>query len=72
MSADDIDASSLKDSSGSSIFREYTDLITSMDLADSEMVCTHDELLPMVMGYRADPDGNNMDKCSYVLYSLIH
>ena len=45
----------------SSIFREYSDLIASVNLTESEMVCTHDELLPMVLGYKAYPDGKDRE-----------
>ena len=41
------------------IFHEYSDLISAINLTESEMVCTHEELLPMVLGYKAYPDGKD-------------
>ena len=36
----------------------YTDTIFIPDAAGSEMVCSHEDLLPMVMGYKKNSDGH--------------
>ncbi len=40
------------------ISSEYSDKISAAEAAGSEMVCSHEDLLPMVMGYRKNTDGN--------------
>ena len=57
VSVDDAIALSPNGSVDSFVFRQYSDIVASMNLTDSESVCSHEELLPMVMGYKADPDG---------------
>ena len=40
------------------IFKQFADTISSAEAAGSERICSHEDLLPMVMGYRKNTDGH--------------